>query len=249
MDSEKNQFAGIDIGKIGALHDSGWSNADIAADMEIEVETVEEALAYRKVHPEDLQESETEKPRLVVLSEEEINSMFDRAASIGAKEAMKRYEQERKRETTRRKDRRLHNTRLLLRNYRALKEHAESAVFSRSRMEGSALEILESFMQGEDSEVKIDSIKRSAERTAIMITHIDAMIGLYEAFCEKAKDGSLERRRYDVMWDMYIADVELTPDEIAEKQNISKNSVYADLRIATERLTALIFGVDGMTIH
>ena len=104
-------------------------------------------------------------------------------------------------------------------------------------------------MQGDDADVKIDSIKRSSERTAIMINHIDAMIGLYEAYCERSKDGSLERRRYEVLWDMYIADMELTAEEIAAKQNISKNSVYADLRIATERLTALIFGVDGMTIH
>ena len=246
------QLKDTDIGKIGALHDGGWDNQKIAEEMELDPDIVEKALAYREKHPEEFrpeEESKSEPPRMVVLAEDELNGLLEKAVSIGSREAMKKLEQERKKDAHRRADRRLHNTKLLLRNYRALKEHAESAVFSRDRLEGSAMEILESFMQGEDTDVMIDSIKRSAERTALMISHIDAMIGLYEAYCEKSKDGSLERRRYEVLWDMYIADDGMDPEEIASKQNISKNSVYSDLRIATERMTALIFGVDGMTVR
>lgn len=242
----EKQLDGIDIGKVKALHDSGWDNSAIAEDMDIDTGTVESALAYRE--PEETPEPVAEQPRYVVMSEDEINAVLDRAASIGAKEAIKKFEQERKRENSRRTDRRLHNTRLLLRNYRALKEHTESAVFARSQMDESALEILDSFMQGDDSDVKIDSIKRSAERTAVMLSHIDAMIGLYEAYCEKSKDSSLERRRLEVMMDMYISEVELSADEIAEKQNMSKQNVYKDLKMAVERMTALLFGVDGMRL-
>ena len=46
-----------------------------------------------------------------------------------------------------------------------------------------------------------------------------------------------------------MAEDTLSVKEIAEKQNLSKDSVYADLRVATERLTALIFGVDGLYVR
>ena len=51
------------------------------------------------------------------------------------------------------------------------------------------------------------------------------------------------------MWDMYMAENTLTAKEIAEKQNMSKENVYADLRVAVERMTALIFGVDGLNVQ
>ncbi|MCR5788636.1 MAG: hypothetical protein K6G83_01995 [Lachnospiraceae bacterium] len=176
-----------------------------------------------------------------------MRKICDKAASIGAREAMKKLDQERKKEFSKRADRRLYNTRLLLRNYRALKEYAENAIFSRDQMNVSAMEMLEAFMQGEDTDAKIESIRRSTERTVIMIDHIDSMIGLYEAFCEKSRDKNLEYRRYEVLRDMYIAEPELSPEEIAAKQNMSKQNVYKDLRMALERISALIFGVDGMT--
>ena len=41
----------------------------------------------------------------------------------------------------------------------------------------------------------------------------------------------------------------MTVKEIAKKWNMSKENVYSDLKIATERLSALIFGVDGLNLH
>ena len=100
-----------------------------------------------------------------------------------------------------------------------------------------------------DNEVIIDSIKRSATRTAIIVSHIETMFGLYRAYCDKAPNREVETRRFEVVWDMYMADDALSVEEVAEKQHISKNNVYADLRVATERLTALIFGVDGLYVQ
>lgn len=186
---------------------------------------------------------------LVTLTQEELNGIYERAASIGAKEALKTFEQEKKKEHGKRADRRLHNTKLLLRNYHMLKEHAENSVFGRAQMEESALDILESMMSLYDSEVIIESIKRSATRTAVIVSHIETMFGLYAAYCDKAPNREIEKRRYEVVWDMYMAEVTLSAKEIAKKQNMSKDNVYADLRVATERLTALIFGVDGLKVH
>ena len=195
-----------------------------------------------------MDQSTTERT-LITLTPEQLKSIYERAAEIGAREALKAYEQERKKEQGKRADRRLRNTKLLLRNYHMLKEHAENSVFGRTQMEESALDILESMMNMYDNEVIIESIKRSATRTAIIVSHIETMFGLYDAYCEKSQNKEIDRRRYEVIWDRYMAEPVLSVKEIANKQNMSKENVYSDLKVAEERLTALIFGVDGLKVH
>lgn len=191
----------------------------------------------------------TEQKTFIILTPEQLKNIYEKAAEIGAKEALKAYEQEKKKEQGKRADKRLRNTRLLLRNYHMLKEHAENSVFGRTQMEESALDILESMMSLYDNEVIIESIKRSATRTAIIVTHIETMFGLYDAYCDKSQNREIDRRRFDVIWDRYMAEPVLSVKEIAEKQNMSKENVYSDLKVAEERLTALIFGVDGLKVH
>ena len=75
------------------------------------------------------------------------------------------------------------------------------------------------------------------------------MLGLYKIYCEKSVNPKIDQRRYEVIWDMYLANQLLTAEEIANKQHISKESVYSDIKIAIERLAALIFGVDGLNVQ
>jgi len=184
---------------------------------------------------------------LVTLTKEELDSLCSKAAEVGAKAAINTLDAERKTMHNKAIDKRLHNTKLLMRNYHMLRENADSSIFGRSQMKESAADILCSMMNIYDDEVIVDSIKRSATRTAIIVTHIDTMLSLYESFCEKSAN-ELDRRRYEVIYDMYIADQVLNVKEIAKKQNMSKENVYSDSRIAIERLSALIFGVDGLKL-
>lgn len=186
---------------------------------------------------------------LVVLTQGQLKDIYEKAAAIGANEALKTFKQEQKKEYSRRADRRLRNTKLLLRNYHMLKEHAENSVFGRTQMEESAIDILESMMSMYDNEVIIESIKRSATRTAVIVSHIETMFGLYAAYCDKSPNRDIEMRRYEVLWDMYMAEDTLSAKEAAEKQHVSKDTVYTDIRMATEKLTALIFGVDGLNVQ
>lgn len=186
---------------------------------------------------------------LVVLTQGQLKDIYEKAAAIGANEALKTFRQEQEKEYSRRADRRLRNTKLLLRNYHMLKEHAENSVFGRTQMEESALDILESMMSMYDNEVIIESIKRSATRTAVIVSHIETMFGLYAAYCDKSPNRDIEMRRYEVLWDMYMAEDTLSAKEAAEKQHVSKDTVYTDIRMATEKLTALIFGVDGLNVQ
>lgn len=247
----------VDIEKIIALRKAGWRTERIAADMHMDSDVVDKAITKygereKKKAVEEYDgksDGKAKEVTLISITPEQLKDIYERAAAIGAKEALKVFEQERKKEYSGRSARRLRNTKLLLRNYHMLKEHAENSVFGRTQMEESAMDILESMMSMYDNEVIIESIKRSATRTAVIISHIETMFGLYEAYCDKAPNREIEMRRYEVVWDMYMADSTLSAKEIAEKQHMSKDNVYADLRVATERLTALIFGVDGLKVR
>lgn len=189
-------------------------------------------------------EKQTEK-QFIVLSKEDLVAMQHEAAEIGARVALDRLDQEKKSLYRKAVDKKLHNTKLLLRNYHMLRENADNSIFGRSQMKESAADILCSMMNLYDDEVIVDAIKRSATRTAIIVTHIDTMIDLYQIYCEKSNN-ELDKRRYEVLYDMYIIENPMTVKEIAKKQNMSKENVYSDLKIATERLSALLFGVDGL---
>lgn len=249
----KTDNRNIDAGKVAALRSAGWGTGGIAAEMGLTPEAIEEALhshAEKPAHKPKRRVKEEQKPeKTVCLPAAELREIYERAAAIGAREALRTFEQERKKEYSHRADKRLRNTRLLLRNYHMLKEHAENSVFGRTQMQESALDILESMMSIYNDEVIIESIKNSATRTAIIVSHIETMFGLYYSYCDRSASRELDLRRYNVVWDMYMAEDTLSVKEIAKKQNISKDSVYSDLRVGIERLTALIFGVDGLNVR
>lgn len=201
------------------------------------------------MHGQNENEQTKEEVQVIALTHEQLQKIYEQAAAIGAKEALKVFEQERKREYSKRADKRLRNTKLLLRNYHMLKQHAENSVFGRTQMEESALDVLESMMSMYNDEVIIQSIKNSATRTAIIVSHIETMFGLYRSYCENSTSREIDMRRYEVVWDMYMADKTMSVKEVASKQNMSKENVYADVKVATERLTALIFGVDGLKVQ
>lgn len=185
---------------------------------------------------------------IVTMSREEMRNMVNLAAEAGAKAAMDRIDEERKNMRKKSSDRRLRNTKLLMRNYRMLKENADNSVFGRSQMEESAADILTSMMNLYNDEVIVESIKRSASRTAIIVSHIETMLGLYEAYCGKSSN-PLDNRRYEIIRDMYIVENPMTVKEIAKKQKMSRENVYSDIKIAIEMLTSLIFGVDGLNVQ
>ena len=205
----------IDEGKVAALRSAGWRTDRIATEIGITPETVEEILCNHTPElsreQEHKVENESKSGKIVCLSTTELYEIYEKAAAIGAREAIKTFEQERKKEYSRR-------------------------------------DILESMMSIYNDEVIIQSIKNSATRTAIMVSHIETMFGLYYSYCDRSTTREIDLRRYNVVWDMYMAENTLTAREIANKLNVSKESVYSDLRVGIERLTALIFGVDGLNV-
>ena len=177
------------------------------------------------------------------------NEAIKAGAVAGAKAALKAIEGERKKGVKARYDRRLHNTKLLLRNYRMLMEHYMNAVYEGSYAKEEAAEfadIMELMSNyASDEEVYVESIKKSAARTAIIMEHINKMLGIYAVYCERSEREE-RRRHYRVINAVFLAEEPTTVAEVAREENVDKRTVYKDIDAACETLTSLIFGIDGI---
>lgn len=175
---------------------------------------------------------------------------IEKGVAAGVKAAADRMEEERRKARKGRYDRRLHNTRLLMKNYRALKHHALGAVHTgaqaNEKIEENAVDILEELDDERvDDRLYIESIKRSQQRTRIIIEHIDEMLRYWKIDCEQSgKEEAL--RRYRVVFATYIGDDQIAAEDLAQREHIEKRTVYKDIKAAMRPLSALIFGIDGI---
>lgn len=169
------------------------------------------------------------------------------AAEAGAKAALEAWEKQKQKENKERRDRRLWNTRLLLKNYQLLKDHCENAVCSQSQVveSESAFDILNS-VDGYDKDTYIESIKRSVSRTKTIIAHIDKMLELYKIYCDTSHKVE-EPRRYRVISSAYFDNPRPTIQEICRREGIDTRTYYRDSREAVIILGALFFGIDGLS--
>ena len=187
------------------------------------------------------------KERKPHISQEMVEAIAAIAGKAGGRAAAEYIAKEHQRERESRYDRRLGNTKLLLQNYRMFKEHCSKAVFDASQLDeetDNAIDILD-LMWGRDGENFVSSIKRSAQRTQIIMRHIDEMLNAYAGLCKlSGRDEDLRRMRS--VFAYYIDVPGQTIEEISEHECVNTSTVYRDIAIATEKLTGLIFGLDGL---
>ena len=191
--------------------------------------------------------------QIAVVGVRMLDIAIEKGVAAGVKAATDRIEEERKKERKGRYDRRLHNTRLVLKNYRVLKHHALDAVHTGARanevISENAVDILDDLesmgFRKVDDRLYIESIKRSQQRTRIIIEHIDEMLRYWRIDCEQSgREEAL--RRYRIVVDTYISDDQMTAEELAQREHIEKRTVYKDIKAAMRPLSALIFGIDGI---
>lgn len=187
--------------------------------------------------------------QIAIIGTRMLDIAIQKGVAAGVQAAADRMEEDRKRERKGRYDRRLHNTRLLLKSYRVLKHHALGAVTTGAQANGireNAVDILDSLDDVRiDDTLYIESIKRSQQRTQIIIEHIDEMVRYWRIDCEQSgKEEAI--RRYRIIWDTYLGDEQITAEELAEREHIERRTVYKDIKAAMRPLSALIFGIDGI---
>ncbi len=163
------------------------------------------------------------------------------AAEIASKTALDVYTKQKEKENKRRRDRRLRDTKRLMKNYREIKIHAGDAIASLAEVADEDYEFFR-IMLGYDENVDVGAIVRSKARSAIMLAHIDAMLRAYEFICLTSKRPE-EQRRYRVLEAMYLRDEPVPAKDIAEAEGIDLRTVYKDLDAACEKMSALLFGI------
>ncbi|WPS86479.1 hypothetical protein SMD22_18475 [Brevibacillus halotolerans] len=149
---------------------------------------------------------------------------------------------EKKKQEKAKKDWRLRNTKLLLKNYRSfvahsLEIHEEMDAFKKAK----ALEELYS------EDFAVESIKRSKQRTYAMVKFMERMLDVYRTMCEDSEQPE-DMRRYQVICEMYIWGKKSTAEQVAKCHKIEVRTVYRDINEAAKTLSVLIFGVDGIRL-
>jgi len=79
----------------------------------------------------------------------------------------------------------------------------------------------------------------------MIVKHIEVMLQLYETYCFKYGNAE-EQRRCRVIQALYIDEKPTTIEFLAEFEQIYPRTVYKDVDSACEKLSALIFGIDGI---
>lgn len=182
---------------------------------------------------------------------EEKKLSYEEAVKIGIREGIKYIKEQEYHKTTKRYDRRLRNTRLLLKHYRTLIAHDKITENTSSEIyEENAIDVLDDIESIDDEEQYVQAISRTKIRTKIIIGHINKALKYYKAIC-KAEDKT-KKRRYDIIEYAYIEPRKdnIVPmyEEIADHFNLNVRTVGRDVRLAIADLSILFFGIDGINL-
>lgn len=182
---------------------------------------------------------------------EERSLSYDEAVKIGVNAGIKYIKEQEYYKTKKRYDRRLRNTRLLLKSYRGLISHTKMANSSINQVRnGNAIDILDDVNSIDDEEQYIQSISRTKIRTLIILEHIEKVLNYYRIICES--EGGNKKRRYEIIYFLFIEktadDIIPTYEDAAEQLNISAKTVGRDVQEAIKDLSLLLFGVDGIKL-
>lgn len=182
-------------------------------------------------------------------SEAELKVVIKIAAEIGAKSALLAIQEREKAIQKVRKDRKLHNTRMLLEKYRIFNEHIDNATYKKAQIDtASAVEWLNNvylpmYDPNNKADQIVESIRNSALKTKILVEHINKMVKVYEIYCSLDESPKL-LRRYEAFYGRYISQERLSYETVAEKWNVDVRTIQRDVNDAISDFSSLLFGID-----
>ncbi|MDU2063767.1 MAG: hypothetical protein E6713_02915 [Sporomusaceae bacterium] len=178
---------------------------------------------------------------------EATKNITEEITKAAVKAALEYIERKKRKEVKERKDWRLRNTQLLLKNYRFLKDHCEDAVFDKKELlNESVIDILDSLESNEfEKEEFIESIKSSVTRTQVIVAHINKMVEIYRIYSERS-DKPEELRQFNIMMGLYIDKEKTPPATLCERYGIEQRTYYRDIKGIKDIMSTLIFGIDGL---
>ena len=167
-----------------------------------------------------------------------IEKMIESGVNEGIQKGLKQYDNMQKNKTKFRYDKRLRNTRLLLKNYRSFVEHCDNAKYlvenpikKEIEKDNLKVQLFDDFYNLQDDAYIVASILKSKEKTRIILDHINLCLDFFQAKAIKTNNQEMIRR-YNVISDLYINETPMTYEEIAEIEHISQKTVNRDRKKA-----------------
>ncbi|WP_368652383.1 hypothetical protein AB4Y30_11530 [Ornithinibacillus sp. 4-3] len=157
---------------------------------------------------------------------------------VASQEAIKAYKADFEKQEKIKHDRRLHNIKLLLKNYRSLVLHCENKKTELEELEETSIQDLDIETINIES---IESIKKSKTKSIAMVYFIQGKIEAYKRSCSTD-----ELKYFWVLEKKYITKKKYTTQEIAEIENVDERTVRRYLNKAMEDLPVIFFGVDAI---
>ncbi len=168
------------------------------------------------------------------------------AAEVASKIALEFYTREQQKGKQQRINRRLRDTKRLMKNYREIKIHAEDAIVSLADIENDYQysDFFKDLMENKEG-IDVAAIARAKARSAIMLAHIDLMLNKYQSLCYASKKPE-DQRRYRVLESMCLIDEPLQVGDIADQEGIDTRTVYKDFEAACDKMAGLLFGIQSI---
>lgn len=166
--------------------------------------------------------------------------LVEEVTRIATQQAIEIFNAQKQEELQREKDKRLHNTKLLLKHYQEFKLYTDKTKgTTTSRLTADEKSIWATITFGDDDEI-INSIKVTTKRTVAMVRYIDKALETLEFMYKQEnneRDFNILKKRYMESW---------TISRLAEFYHSHERNVYKVLDSVTERLSILLFGIYGV---
>lgn len=136
----------------------------------------------------------------------------------------------------------LRNIKVLLVNYRYLKNHIE--VQLPEIEENSTLSKYELSLYTKSELNEFYSVEDYRNRSRRMMSFVNLIVDRYKAI---SRMGTYEEnRQFDVIYNLYIDDNRLTYKELSNKFHVDENTIRRDEKKAINKLSVMVFGIDGI---
>lgn len=175
-----------------------------------------------------------------MLTDDMLKAISEEAARV----AVEKYQEAHKKSVEFFRDKRFTNTKLLLRNYRALKYFNEHTIYDVAELtETGDNEILLEAIGMQDEGRVVANIRNRVAFTRVAMENIESALVFYKAFCEKSPKPEVQRR-WRVLYKLYLGEEEMFPNDVANSEHISLSQVYEDINNAAHDLEQRFFGID-----
>lgn len=153
--------------------------------------------------------------------------------------AIEKYREAEKKDIKIKKDKRLHNVKQLMNNYKRIEQSVKNAKAEDQDEEVKDLDIQHLMT----SEFMVESLTQSKSRSKLMLDHVDKTLEAYKQICvvENVEE------RYRLLHDRYIKNI--PAHQLSEKYALSRRTFYRQIDRACEDMSVLLFGIDAVNFE